>query len=215
MTDFERLRQGMVDTQIRVADVTDHRVLAAFLSVPRERFAPKGRETLAYLDVRAPIGDGRAMLDPMTLAKLVQLAAPTESDKVLIVGCGLGYTAAIFAALAGQVVALESDPTLAEAARANLADLPNVTVIEGPLVDGAPSDAPFDLIFCDGAVAVGLDNLTDQLASDGRIVAPAGVGLATKATVFRHGGAGLAGAAAFDAHGPALPGFQPSEAFTF
>ncbi|MFJ5488422.1 protein-L-isoaspartate O-methyltransferase, partial [Hansschlegelia beijingensis] len=113
MTDFERLRHGMVDGQIRVADVTDHRVLAAFLTVPRERFVPAGREDLAYLDIRAPLGaPGRAMLEPMTLARLVQLAAPEEHESVLVVGCGLGYSVAIFAELAARVVGLECDADL-------------------------------------------------------------------------------------------------------
>lgn len=216
MTDFERLRLGMVDTQIRPADVTDHEVIRAFLIVPRENYVPEGRAALAYLDARVPLGPaGRATLDPMTLAKLVQLAAPKPGEKVLVVGCGLGYSAAILAPLAGEVTALECDPELAVEAKRRLGGVPNIFVIEGPLADGAPSRAPFDLIFCDGLVATGLDALGDQLAPDGRIVAPAGGARASKATVFRRRGGGLAGSTSFDASGPALPGFQPAEAFVF
>ena len=216
MTDFERLRHGMVDGQIRVADVTDHRVLSAFLSVPREKFVPGGREDLAYLDIRAPLGaPGRAMLEPMTLARLVQLAAPEEHESVLVVGCGLGYSVAIFAELAARVVGLECDPALVAGARERLADRPNVAVVEGDLTVGAPQESPFDLIFCDGAVSVGLERLADQLTPTGRIVAPAGVGPATKATIFRPHQGKLASAQFFDAYGPGLPGFQPAEAFAF
>ncbi|HEY0292003.1 MAG TPA: protein-L-isoaspartate O-methyltransferase [Hansschlegelia sp.] len=216
MTDFERLRHGMVDGQIRVADVTDHRILAAFLAVPREKFAPPGREALAYLDARIPLGPpGRAMLDPMTLAKLVQLAEPGESERVLVVGSGLGYSAAIFSELAGRVVGLESDPNLAAASRETLSDRSNVAIVTGPLASGAPHEAPFDLIFFDGAVTAGLETLAAQLAPTGRLVGPAGPGRATKATVFRPSETELTAAPAFDAYAPALPGFEPVEAFAF
>lgn len=214
MTDFERLRHGMVDGQIRVADVTDRRVLAAFLSVPKERFVAPGQESLAYLDLRMPLGPvGRASLDPMTLAKLVQLADPVKSDKVLVVGCGRGYSAAILAELAGEVVALEVDSGLAAAARAALEGLPNVSVVEGALPDGAPGAAPFDLIFVEGSVAAAYESLGEQLGEDGRMVAAAGFGLATKATVFRKAASGLSSAQAFDANGPLLPGFEAHPAF--
>lgn len=216
MTDFERLRHGMVDGQIRTADVTDHRVIEALLATPREDFVPEARRGLAYLDARVPLGPaGRAMLEPMTFARLLQLADPQDGERVLVVGCGLGYAAAVFAQLSGFVAALESDPALAADARGRLAGLANVDVVEGPLPAGAPALAPFDLIFCDGAVSAGLGTLAGQLAPGGRIVAPAGEGRATKATVFRASEAGLAAARYFDAYGPALPGFERVEAFSF
>jgi protein-L-isoaspartate(D-aspartate) O-methyltransferase len=214
MTDFERLRRGMVDCQIRPADVTDHDVISAFLTVPRERFVADGRASLAYLDSRAPLEvAGRAMLEPMTLAKLLQLAAPRAGEKALVVGCGLGYTAALLDELGLEVVALEVAPTLAAEARARLADRAKVTVLEGSLPAGAPDHAPFDLIFCDGAVADGLDSLGRQLAPQGRLVAIAGDGRSTRATVFRPQRSGLSPAPAFDAYGPPLPGFDRAEAF--
>lgn len=206
----------MVDGQIRTADVTDHRVIEAFLAVPREDFVPEARRELAYLDQRVPLGSpGRATLEPMTLAKLVQLADPQEGDRALVVGCGYGYAAAVFAELAAHVVALEVDAALAEEARLRLAGRKNVEVVEGPLPDGAPANAPYDLIFCDGAVATRLESLAGQLAADGRIVAPAGEGRATRATVFRRGEGGLAAARFFDSCGPMLPGFERAEAFAF
>lgn len=216
MTDFSRLRLGMVDGQIRVADVTDHRVLQAFLTVPREDFVPPARRDLAYLDARVPLGvDGRATLDPMTLAKLVQLADPQPGEHVLVVGCGLGYSAAIFSELAGSVVGLEVSPGLAAHARRALADRRDVEVVEGPLPAGAVAQGPYDLIFCDGSVAAGLAGLGSQLKPDGRIVAPAGVGRATKATVFRRQADGLAAASSFDSYGQPLPGFEVEHAFAF
>ncbi|MFD1701561.1 protein-L-isoaspartate O-methyltransferase [Methylopila henanensis] len=213
MTDFARLRTGMVDCQIRVADVTDHRVLGAFLTVERERFVPESRRGLAYLDTRTPLAPGRATMEPMTLAKLIQLADPQPNERALVVGAGLGYTAALLAHLVAEVVALESDPELAAGARAALSSLPNVAVVEGPLPDGAPSEGPFDLIFCDGAVSDGLDGLARQLAPGGRIVAPWGGVRPGKAAVFRLNGGELSAAPAFDAAAPALPGFERIEAF--
>lgn len=216
MTDFDRLRVGMVDGQIRTADVTDHRVISAFLTVPRENYVPESRRGLAYLDARVPLGaPGRATLDPMTLAKLVQLADPQDDDKVLVVGCGLGYSVAIFSELAASVVGLEVEPTLAVVAEDRFAGKPGVTIVEGALPDGAAAHAPFDLIFCDGSVSTGLDGLTDQLAKGGRLVAIAGEGRSTKATVFRRAGDGVAASTSFDAFGPALPGFERAETFAF
>lgn len=216
MMDFERLRLGMVDGQIRTADVTDHRVLAAFLTVPRESFVPEQRRGLAYLDARTPLGpDGRAALDPMTLSRLVQLAAPREGERALVVGCGLGYTAAIVCELGLSVVALEEDAGLAGEARARLAACQGVEVVEGPLAAGAPDAGPYDLVFCDGAIVTGADALGAQLKPHGRIVAPAGEGRATRATVFRRTGQSLAASAFFDASAPVLPGFRPAETFAF
>ncbi|MDR4306103.1 protein-L-isoaspartate O-methyltransferase [Chelatococcus sambhunathii] len=216
MTDFDRLRVGMVDGQIRTADVTDHRVISAFLSVPREDYVPEARRGLAYLDARVPLGaPGRATLDPMTLAKLVQLADPQEDDKVLVVGCGLGYAVAIFAELAGSVVGLEVEPTLAVVAEDRFAGRAGVKIVEGPLPEGSPADAPFDLIFCDGSVSTRLDALARQLAPDGRLIAITGDGRSTKATVLRRAGDGVATSTAFDAFGPALPGFERAETFAF
>ncbi|MFC3693641.1 protein-L-isoaspartate O-methyltransferase family protein [Chenggangzhangella methanolivorans] len=213
MTDFERLRLGMVDGQIRTADVTDHRVIGAFLSVPRESFVPEARKGLAYLDARVPLGPtGRAMLEPMILARLVQLAAPVEGERALVVGCGLGYTAAVLAALGLDVVALEEEADLARGARERLV---GVDVVEGRLADGAPQAGPYDLIFCDGAIVTGADRLGAQLTPRGRLVAPAGQGRTTRATVFRRSDQGLAAATFFDAAGATLPGFGPVEAFAF
>ncbi len=216
MADFERLRLGMVDGQIRTADVTDHRVLNAFLTVPREDYVPQTRRDIAYLDARAPLGvPGRATLDPMTLAKLVQFADPQDEERVLVVGCGLGYSVAIFAELARTIVGLEVEPTLAVVLSDKFAGRPGVRIVEGPLPQGAAIDAPYDLIFCDGSVAAGLEGLGRQLKPAGRLVAIAGEGRSTKATAFRRAGEGLSSTTAFDASGPALPGFEREEAFAF
>ena len=105
--------------------------------------------------------------------------------------------------------------TLAVVAEDRFAGKPGVTIVEGALPEGVAAHAPFDLIFCDGSVATGLDRLTDQLAEGGRLVAIAGEGRSTKATVFRRAGDGVAASTSFDAFGPALPGFERAETFAF
>src|SRR4249919_2610415 len=120
MTDFAAARRMMVDGQVRTADVTDPRLLAAMLEVPRERFFPGDKASLAYLDldasVSAPGQPVRRLLKPMVLAKLIQAAAISETDRVLDVGCSSGYSTALLAHLAGAVVGLEEDPGLARQA---------------------------------------------------------------------------------------------------
>ena len=116
MTDFAAARRHMVDSQVRPSDVTDLRIITAMQDVARERFLPERDAALAYLDLDAPVGAGsrsRRMLKPMVLAKLLQAAELRPTDRVLDVGSLTGYGAAIIARLAGSVVALEEDTTLA------------------------------------------------------------------------------------------------------
>ena len=126
MIDFAAARRMMVDGQVRTSDVTDLRIIAAMLELPRERFVPETNAALAYLDLDVPAtraagGEtARRLLKPMVLAKMVQAAAVRESDRVLDVGCATGYSSALLARLARAVVALEQDPALARQASANL-----------------------------------------------------------------------------------------------
>jgi protein-L-isoaspartate(D-aspartate) O-methyltransferase len=143
MIDFARLRQSMVDSQIRANDVTDPRILAAMLELPRERFAPEDRRGLAYIDDDLPIRNatagkpGRYLMEPMVLAKLVQALDIGAEDKVLDVGAATGYSAALLGRFAGRVVALEEDselpPRPPAACRARAA---KVKVVTGALVAG-------------------------------------------------------------------------------
>ena len=110
MTDFAAARRHMVDGQVRTTDVTDLRVISAMLEVPRERFMPQASISLAYLDLDVPVRGSRRLLRPMVLAKLIQAAELEATDRVLDVGCATGYTAAVLARIAVQVVALEQDP---------------------------------------------------------------------------------------------------------
>src|SRR5262245_45644778 len=218
MLDFAAARRTIVDCQVRTTDVTDLRLIAAMLSVPRERFVPKASAELAYLDTDLPVGTGaRALIKPMVLAKLLQAAEIKETDHLLIVGCATGYSAAVIAQLAGSVVALEQDPELAQLATDNLQALgvPNVTVAIGPLVAGWPAATPYDVILLDGAVEFVPEALLRQLRAGGRLLGVVGRPPTSKATLFRSSGADASGRHIFDAAAPALPGFAKPPAFVF
>ena len=150
--DYARSRRTMVDNQVRPADVTDHRIIAALLEVPRERFVAPSKQAVAYLDIDVPVADdsGRVLLKPIVFGKLLQAAGIKETERVLDVGCATGYSAAVLARLAGQVVALEEDAALARAATANLGGVSNVSVVTGPLAAGSPQGGPYNVILLEG-----------------------------------------------------------------
>jgi protein-L-isoaspartate(D-aspartate) O-methyltransferase len=216
MTDFAQARRMMVDGQIRTSDVTDLDLLAAFGALARERFVPERRQAIAYLDLDVPLdgAGGRALMKPMVLAKLIQAAEVGTRDRVLVVGCGTGYSAAILVQLAGTVVALEEDAALAKTA-AQLAAGDEVAVVTGPLAAGWPKAAPYAVILLDGAAEVVPPALFDQLGDGGRLVGVIGRVPIGRGTVYRRSGAHVSARAEFDAVAPPLPGFAKPPAFVF
>ena len=222
MIDFSVARRMMVDGQVRTADVTDLRLIAAMTELPRERFVPERSTALAYLDLDLPASDaegraGRRLLKPMVLAKLIQLAEIGETDRVLDVGCATGYSSALLAHLAGSVVALEQDPTLARRAEQAIAEfgLAKVQVVVGPLVAGWPAAAPYDVIVLQGGSEIVPDTLLRQLKDGGRLVCALGSGPLRKAMLYRSSDGEVSGRPAFDAAAPLLPGFARQPAFVF
>lgn len=223
MNDFTVARTKMVDNQLRTQNVTDYAVLAAMGDVPREQFLPAALRPLAYIDTdlalgaASPEGPARYMMEPAPFARLSQLAEVGETDVVLIVGCGTGYSAAVLARLANSVVALECDVSLAGQASDILETLgvDNVAVVTGELEAGYPSEAPYDVIFIDGAVEVVPKPLLDQLKDGGRLVAVVGYGRSASGTIFRRSGDDIGRHVAFDADVQPLPGFRKPKAFVF
>jgi protein-L-isoaspartate(D-aspartate) O-methyltransferase len=219
MTDFASARRHMVDGQVRPADVTDLRVISAMLEVPRERFAPPAATSIAYLDIALPVGEGagapRRLLKPMLLAKLFNAAEIAPTDRVLDVGCATGYAAALLARIAGQVVALEQDPGLVKTAKTALASLPNVTVVGGPLVDGWPQGAPYDLIVLEGSTEIEPQSFCKQLKDGGRLICVLGSGPGSAAMLYRRSGDDFGGRPVFSAAAAVLPGFVKPPAFAF
>ncbi len=221
MTDFAAARRMMVDGQIRPNDVHDLRIIAAMLEIPRERFVPASHAEFAYADLDLPLGTNeqpaRRLLKPMVLAKMAQAAAVGASDRVLDVGCAMGYSSAVLARLAQSVVALEEDPVLAKSAEQALSDLhtSNVSVVNGPAIKGWPARAPYDVIFLDGATEVVPKSLFGQLKEEGRLIAIMGRGPAGRVILYRCVGGNVSGWPVFDAAAALLPGFAEPSTFVF
>lgn len=215
MTDFATRRVMMVDTQVRPSDVTKFPIIEAMLSVPREVYVPRDKREVAYVGEHVEIRQNRVVLDPRTLAKLLDAMDIQPDDVVLDLGCGLGYSAAIIARLADAVVAVEEDEALAREAQQTLSSesVDNAAVINGALAAGAAKHGPFDAITIQGGVETISQALFDQLKDGGRIGA-----------VFMEGDLGVARIGykldgrmnwrfAFNASAPVLPGFAASKGF--
>ena len=223
MVDFAQLRRSMVDGQIRVNDVTDPRIIAAMLDLPRERFVPAAVRELAYIDddllvhPAGPGQPGRYLMEPMVLAKLIQALDLGPEDKVLDVGSATGYSAALLGRLVRMVVAVEEERELAAAAASLLAELGavNVNVMTGALAAGWPGEAPYDAILLNGAVEVVPHALLRQLKEGGRLGAIVRSGAAGRATIHSRVGNRFAARPVFDASVPLLPGFAVPKAFVF
>lgn len=158
-------RRAMIDSQLRVSGVNDPAVLAAMDAVPREDFVPAERRAVAYADRAIPLGNGRVLAPALTHGQMLVEARPAADDKVLVIGGGTGYLAAVVAPLVGSVTVVESDAALAGAAPARAG-----TWVAGPLAKGAAKGAPYSLILIDGAVEQLPADLAKQLADDGRVV---------------------------------------------
>jgi protein-L-isoaspartate(D-aspartate) O-methyltransferase len=166
----------MVERQLRRRDVEDERVLAAMARVPRELFLPEALRGRAYDDAALPIGGGQTMSQPYIVAKMSELLSLDGDERVLDVGTGSGYHAAVLAELADEVVTIERVPELAERARQALAAAghDNVEVRVGDGTLGVPDRAPYDAIAVAAAAPMLPQSLYDQLKTGGRIVVPVG-----------------------------------------
>jgi protein-L-isoaspartate(D-aspartate) O-methyltransferase len=223
MADFQAARRAMVDGQVRTSDVTNVGVITAMLEIPRELFVPQARTALAYLDRDVMIADATAteparyLIKPMVVARLIQAADPAPLDRVLVIGAGTGYAAAVMSRLAREVVALEANESLFQRARSVLASLGNrnVNLMLGPLADGTPASAAYDVILIDGGVETVPDGLCGQLSLHGRLVAVVSSGPLGKAKLFEPVNGKCSGRELFDANAPVLPGFSLAPAFVF
>lgn len=223
MVDFRAERAAMIESQIRPNAVTNVRLLEALYRTPRESFVPPSLQSLAYMDGPLkvePSHDGRParyLLSPMVFAKLVQLARVGADDRVLDIGPATGYSTAILAQLGKEVIAVECDAGLLAIAKEAL-EKQRVTGVESfmnALEEGAPDNAPFDVIFVNGRLNEVPERLLRQLAPGGRLVAIVGGEISATAKLFTKIGDTFQAVTDFDSGAPALPGFEVKAEFCF
>jgi protein-L-isoaspartate(D-aspartate) O-methyltransferase len=215
---FADARSHMVDSQVRPNKVTDPRIIAAMRHLPRERFVSPDQAALAYADGDVPLGDGRVLVEPMVIARLVQLTAVALGERTLVVGAGSGYGAALLAACGARVTALEESVPLRALARSVLAELaPSVSLVAGPLAAGWPPGAPYDVILIEGAVSEVPAAIADQLHKEtGRLVTVyCGEGMGGRAVLAEATVAGLRRQPMFDCATPPIPSLLSPAGFVF
>lgn len=216
MTDYAARRTTMVDTQIRPSDVTKFPIIEAMLTVPREEYVPAALREAAYIGENLDLGPGRVILEPRTLAKMLDALDLQRDELVLDLGCGQGYSAAVIARLAEAVVAVEEDAALAAEAQAVLAreGVDNVILHTGPLAAGAPQHGPYDAIMIEGAVADLPEALLAQLKDGGRIACLFMDGALGVVRIGYKLGGVMSWRFAFNAGAPVLAGFERQAEFT-
>lgn len=215
MTDYVRRRTMMVDTQVRTSDVTKFPIIEAMLSVPREAFVPEFRRETAYVGENIEIGGGRVILDPRTLAKMIDALDIQPGHVILDVACGLGYSTAVLAHMCDFVVAVEDDEARAQEAQSILSEqgADNAAVIFGALAEGAAKSGPYDIIILQGGAEQVPDGLIEQLREGGRIAAIFAEGTLGVVRIGHKIDGTMNWRFAFNAGAPVLKGFEKSRAF--
>jgi protein-L-isoaspartate(D-aspartate) O-methyltransferase len=172
ITNTKLARKSMLQGQIFTNQVTDGRVLDALKTVPREDFVAEKYKNVAYIDDDIPLGGGRYLPQPLVFARMLQLAEIEKSHRVLDIASGTGYSAAVIALLAKEVIALEADSELTASASVNLnkLDVENVNLVAGDLLMGAPEYKLYDVIMIEGTVEYIPETILKQLKPGGRLV---------------------------------------------
>jgi protein-L-isoaspartate(D-aspartate) O-methyltransferase len=215
---LEQARFNMIEQQIRPWDVADADVLHLLAVVKREDFVPLAHKALAFVDMEAPLGHGQYMLAPRVEARMLQDAAVHKHEKVLEIGAGSGYMAALLAHRAQRVISLEIVPELAAMARANLqkAGIHNAEVRQFDASVGTCGEGPFDVIMMSGSVAEVPAALLAQLKVGGRLVAIVGEEPVMRATVVtRTGETEFKTSQPWDTVAPRLLNFPEPSSFKF
>jgi len=209
----------MVESQLRPNKVTDAPLLEALRNVPREKFVPRHLQGVAYVDEDVPLGNGRYLREPVIVARLIQEAGIRKNDIVLDIGCNTGYSTAIMGHLAGTVVGLEVDNTLAQEADKLLHDLDicnAVVVQQKTLTEGYAQQGPYDVILINGSIPAIPEGIKAQLAEGGRLVTVVSThGHMGSAVLVVRNGAHYSTRVLFDAATPTLVGFEAHKSFSF
>lgn len=216
MTDFAERRTMMVDTQVRPNDVTKFPLIEAMLAIPREEFVPASLRAVAYSGENLHLGDRRIMLEPRTLAKMIDALDITPGDLVLDLACGYGYSSAVMARMAEAVVAIEDDETMAAEAERRLSEagVYNVAVLAGSLVEGAAKQGPYDAVLINGGVEDVPTSILDQIKEGGRIAALFHEGALGVVRIGHRLNGRVNWRYAFNAHAPLLPAFEKERGFS-
>ena len=218
LSNIAQARFNMIEQQIRPWNVLDTDILALLAEVPREDFVPAAHKALAFADLEIPLGHGECMLAPRIEARLLQDLQVQPNERVLEIGAGSGYMAALLARRGVSVLSLEIQPELAALARANL-QRAGVHNAEVRVADGAKalrSEGPFDAIMLSGSVADVPQHLLDLLAVGGRLIGVVGDEPIMSATlVTRVGPSELQSTKLWDANAPRLHGFAEHSHFHF
>ncbi|MDE2446927.1 MAG: protein-L-isoaspartate O-methyltransferase [Alphaproteobacteria bacterium] len=216
MTDFAQARRNMVDSQLRPNGVTDGRILEAMGKVARETFVGPNQAQLAYMDADVPLKDAgqpnRVLIDPMSYGRLLQAADIHGEDRVLVIGVGTGYGAAVLTHIAAHVVAVENDPALVSHLRQNMLGVKNVTVVEGALASGAAEAGPFDVVIIEGRIGALPEALFSQVKNGGRLVCAEGDSETSKCFIYQISGSTHTKRSVFELNISRLPGFDERKA---
>jgi protein-L-isoaspartate(D-aspartate) O-methyltransferase len=216
--DFEAARKHMVDSQVRTNDVTDPRIQRAFETVPRERFLPAELRDRAYIDREVRYAPGRALITARDFSKLLAALDVEQSDLVLDIAAGSGYSSAVLSQLSEMVVVVEDNEELAAKAQENWSEagVVNAAVVAGDPSAGAPKQGPFDVIVIAAAIETEPAALLKQLKDGGRLGAILRRGGVAKGVIWRRSGAAFASHDVFDAAAITVPaGFTRPKAFVF
>ena len=214
---IEQARFNMIEQQIRPWDVLDKGVLGLLAVIKREDFVPAAYRSMAFMDMEIPLPEGARMLPPRVEARLLQDLQVQRHERVLEVGTGSGFMAALLGHRAQSVVTLEIRPALAKLAQDNLrrSGASNVTVMQADGAHGLPAEAPFDCIMLSGSVAKVPAELLDQLKPGGRLVAIEGGDPIMEAVRYTRGPNGIERLALFDVNAPRLVNFPEPPRFHF
>lgn len=219
---YQLARQNMVNNQIRTNHVTNNNIISAMTVLPRERFVPESLTEIAYVDTAIQVANGRHIVAPMVLARLIQEANVSSDDLVQVIGCGTGYAAAILSNMSKAVVLVEDQPEVCDKAEALFIELgiDNVLVFKTDLVNGCKKQAPFNIIIICGAVEEIPINLVNQLVEGGRIItmilASEGVSYpTTKATILTKYNGKLVEKEVFEVNTPKIKSFNKDKVFKF
>ncbi|MGB0697715.1 MAG: protein-L-isoaspartate O-methyltransferase family protein [Rhodospirillaceae bacterium] len=216
--DYALARANMVANQIQTNRVTDPLVIEAMGAVPREPFLATGYKGVAYVDEDLPLTEGRWLLEPVSMGRMLQTAAIKEGDLVLDVGCATGYSTAVLSRMAGTVVAVESNEELVAKATESLVELgtDNAVVIPGSLREGYAKQAPYDvIIIACGSIPSVPTELRDQLADGGRLVALVNEGGSGRIVLISRHGEAFGQRVMYDASSPVVSDFVDAEEFVF